>query len=79
MKKYSNESVVGIFVVIGIILIGYMTVKLGDVDLLGGDEKDQVREEVAKLNPRRTYPTLVIDDTVIVGYDEDRMREVLDS
>jgi glutaredoxin-like protein NrdH len=49
-----------------------------DVDLLSGDKKDQVREEVAKLNPRRTYPTLVVDDKVVVGYDEDRMREVLD-
>ncbi|MBW1807488.1 MAG: glutaredoxin family protein [Deltaproteobacteria bacterium] len=50
-----------------------------DVDLLGDAEKNQVREEVAKLNPRKTYPTLVVDDIVIVGYDEDRMREVLDS
>jgi glutaredoxin-like protein NrdH len=49
-----------------------------DVDLLSGDEKEKVREEVAKLNPRRSYPTLVVDDKVVVGYDEDRMREVLD-
>lgn len=35
MKKYSKESVVGIFVVIGLLCIGYMTVKLGKVDFLG--------------------------------------------
>jgi len=35
MKKYSKESVVGIFVVIGLLCIGYMTVKLGNVDFLG--------------------------------------------
>ena len=35
MKKYSNETVVGIFVVIGLFLIGYMTVKLGNVGFLG--------------------------------------------
>lgn len=33
MKKYSAETVVGIFVVIGMICVGYMTVKLGKVSL----------------------------------------------
>ena len=31
MKKYSIESIVGIFVVIGLICVAYMTVKLGKV------------------------------------------------
>jgi phospholipid/cholesterol/gamma-HCH transport system substrate-binding protein len=35
MKKYSMETTVGIFVVIGLLCIGYMTVKLGDVSLFG--------------------------------------------
>ncbi len=35
MKKYSKETVVGIFVVIGLVCIGYMTVKLGKVGLFG--------------------------------------------
>jgi len=35
MKKYSKETVVGIFVVIGLFLIGYMTVKLGNVGFFG--------------------------------------------
>ena len=35
MKKYSKETVVGIFVVIGLLSIGYMTVKLGNVGFLG--------------------------------------------
>ncbi len=35
MKKYSKETVVGIFVVIGMFCIGYMTVKLGNVGFLG--------------------------------------------
>ena len=34
MKKYSKETVVGIFVVIGLLCIGYMTVKLGNVGFL---------------------------------------------
>ncbi|NNL76345.1 MAG: MCE family protein [Desulfobacterales bacterium] len=35
MKKYSKETVVGIFVVFGLFCIGYMTVKLGNVGFLG--------------------------------------------
>jgi phospholipid/cholesterol/gamma-HCH transport system substrate-binding protein len=35
MKKYSHETVVGIFVVLGLAVVGYMTVKLGNVTLLG--------------------------------------------
>jgi phospholipid/cholesterol/gamma-HCH transport system substrate-binding protein len=35
MKKYSKETVVGIFVVIGLICIAYMTVKLGNVGFFG--------------------------------------------
>ena len=35
MKKYTQETVVGIFVVIGLLCIAYMTVKLGNVGFLG--------------------------------------------
>ncbi len=35
MKKYSKETVVGVFVVIGLVCIGYMTVRLGNVGFLG--------------------------------------------
>jgi phospholipid/cholesterol/gamma-HCH transport system substrate-binding protein len=37
LKKYSIETVVGIFVVIGLIGVGYMTIKLGKVSLFGDD------------------------------------------
>jgi phospholipid/cholesterol/gamma-HCH transport system substrate-binding protein len=37
MKKYSTETVVGIFVVIGLLCVAYMTVKLGKVSLFGDD------------------------------------------
>ena len=39
MKKYSNETMVGIFVVIGLLCVGYMTVKLGNVSLFGDDSQ----------------------------------------
>ena len=35
MKKYTQETVVGIFVVIGLLAIAYMTVKLGNVGFFG--------------------------------------------
>ena len=37
MKKYSHETIVGIFVVFGLICMGYMTVKLGNVSLFRDD------------------------------------------
>jgi phospholipid/cholesterol/gamma-HCH transport system substrate-binding protein len=37
MKKYSMETIVGIFVVIGLLCVGYMTVKLGNISIIGED------------------------------------------
>ena len=37
MKKYSNETIAGIFVIIGLICLGYMTVQLGNVSIFGDD------------------------------------------
>ncbi len=49
-----------------------------DVDLLGSEDKTKVMEEVKKYNPLCTFPTLVInDDKCIVGYKEDKIKEVL--
>ena len=50
------------------------------VDLLTGDEKARVMAEVSQYNPRRSFPTVVVsnDDTeIVIGYREDRLREVL--
>ena len=37
MKKYTVETTVGIFLVFGLLCVGYMTVKLGHVSLMGED------------------------------------------
>ncbi len=34
MKKYSRETIVGIFVLIGILCVGYLTIKLGRMEVL---------------------------------------------
>lgn len=50
-----------------------------DLDLLSGDEREEVEEEFKEYNPKMSTPTLVIDggEEVIIGYQEDRIREVL--
>lgn len=37
MKKYSMETAVGIFVALGLLCVGYMTAKLGKVQVFGDD------------------------------------------
>ena len=49
-----------------------------DVDLLEGEDKERAREEVGRHNPRKSYPTIIIDDeVVIVGFDADKLKEAL--
>ena len=38
MKRYAMETVVGFFVVIGILCLGYMTIKLGKVKVFNDDD-----------------------------------------
>ena len=37
MKKYSKETSVGIFMLVGLLLVAYMAVKLGNLNLFGDD------------------------------------------
>ena len=48
-----------------------------DVDLLPPDEKPFAMEEVRKLNPMCTFPTIVIGDKVIVGNREQEIKKAL--
>ena len=48
-----------------------------DVDLLEGEERAAILEDVRKLNPKCSFPTIIIGDTVIVGFKEDKIREAL--
>jgi glutaredoxin-like protein NrdH len=48
------------------------------VDLLEGKEQDDAMNEVEKWNPKGSFPTLVIRDTIgIVGFREEEIREAL--
>lgn len=50
-----------------------------DVDLLSGEERNKILEEIKKLNPRCSFPTMAIDDKCIIGFDEQKIREALKS
>jgi len=48
-----------------------------DVDLLDTLEKAAAMHEVRKINPSCSFPTIVIDKKVIVGFREREIREAL--
>ena len=48
-----------------------------DVDMLKGDERKDIIEDVKKFNPRCSFPTIIIGDKVIVGFKEKEIKEAL--
>jgi glutaredoxin-like protein NrdH len=54
--------------------VGYECV---DVDKLEGEERKAMIEEVKKVNPSCSFPTLIIGDKIIVGFRKDEIREAL--
>lgn len=48
-----------------------------DVDLLQGDERKAILDDVKKFNPKCSFPTIIIGQKVIVGYKEQEIKEAL--
>ncbi|MBS3810015.1 MAG: glutaredoxin family protein [Desulfobacterales bacterium] len=48
-----------------------------EVDLLEGEERQAVLDEVKQLNPRCSFPTIRIGEKVIVGNKEDEIKEAI--
>jgi len=48
-----------------------------DVDKLELDQRKQLLEEIKRLNPECTFPTIVIGNKVIVGFKKNEIKEVL--
>ena len=48
-----------------------------DVDQLQGEERAAILQDVKNFNPRCSFPTIIIGDTVIVGYKEAEIKEAL--
>jgi glutaredoxin-like protein NrdH len=59
--------------------LGECTIKYEfvDVDLLEGEERKAIIEDVKKFNPRCSFPTIIIGDKVIVGFKEKEIKEAL--
>jgi glutaredoxin len=49
-----------------------------DVDLLAGDERKSTLDELRIYNPRCSFPTILVGEKVIVGFNEKELREVLE-
>jgi glutaredoxin-like protein NrdH len=48
-----------------------------DVDLLSGSERERVVAEIKRLNPDCSFPTICIDDVVLSGFNEEKVRKEL--
>jgi glutaredoxin len=47
------------------------------VDQLTGDERKATIEEIKKINPSVSFPTIVIDGKPLVGFNKDKVDEAL--
>lgn len=48
-----------------------------DVDLLEGAERTATINDVKKLNPNISFPTIIIGDKIIIGFNEEKLRKAL--
>jgi len=48
-----------------------------EVDQLTGDERKAVLDEVRKLNPDCSFPTIQIGDKVVVGFRKEQIEKAL--
>jgi phospholipid/cholesterol/gamma-HCH transport system substrate-binding protein len=82
MKKYSLETAVGLFVVAGLICVGYMTVKLGKVSLFG-EETYPLKARFASVSGLRVGSPVEIYGIEVgsvtrLGIDAERQMGVVD-
>lgn len=48
-----------------------------EVDCLTGEQRQSAIADIKKINPRCSFPTIVINDKVIVGFQADQIKEAL--
>ncbi|HSK46623.1 MAG TPA: glutaredoxin family protein [Coriobacteriia bacterium] len=54
-----------------------ITYELTEVDMLEGDERQQTIDRVKELSGGTSFPVLVADDQVIVGFNKTRIADIL--
>ena len=70
MKKYTMETIVGIFVIFGLLCVGYMTVKLGKLNLWGDDSYSLVAKFTSVAGLRKGNPVNIL------GIDVGRVEQI---
>ena len=50
-----------------------------DVDRLGKEEQAEIIELLKTYNPKLSFPTLITGDDVIVGYNKEKIAEIIKS
>jgi phospholipid/cholesterol/gamma-HCH transport system substrate-binding protein len=82
MKKYTMETVVGIFVVLGLICVGYMTVKLGKLNLWGNDSYSLIAKFSSVSGLRKGNPVNILGIEVgrveRITMDQDNQKAVVE-
>jgi phospholipid/cholesterol/gamma-HCH transport system substrate-binding protein len=78
MRKIPAETIVGIFVVIGLLSVGYMTLKLGKLDLLGGKYYDLKANfsSISGLKPGAPVEMLGIQIGLVKEFNMDQEDQV---
>jgi phospholipid/cholesterol/gamma-HCH transport system substrate-binding protein len=81
MKKYSMETIVGVFVVIGLLCVGYMTVKLGKISLFG-EETYPLKARFVSVSGLRVGSTvevygIEVGSVIHLGIDAERQMGVV--
>ncbi len=82
MKKYSIETAVGVFVVVGLMCVGYMTVNLGKLSLFRGDTYP-LRARFASVSGLRVGSAVEVYGVEVgsvmrLGMDAERQLAVVD-
>jgi hypothetical protein len=47
------------------------------MDLLVGEERNETMRRLRSLNPASSFPTITVNQEVIVGFKEEKLRRVL--
>jgi phospholipid/cholesterol/gamma-HCH transport system substrate-binding protein len=79
MKNYRHETVAGVFVLIGLVCVGYMTVKLGRVKLLSHDSYPLYARfsSVSGLRAGNPVEMLGIEIGEVTGFKLDQEKQVV--
>lgn len=49
-----------------------------DIDLCSEEDREMIRNEIRRLKGELLYPTMIIDDKVLIqGFQEDKIKELL--